>query len=274
MSGPSVPDLDAILAEAAVSRHVAAALDDIDAALRLYGPGGLLVSFNGGKDATVLLHLARAAYHRAGVGAPRCVYWHESDCFAEVDTFVADTVERFGLQLQRYTGTFADGMADAVQHGCSAVLLGTRHVDPNGVGATAFQPSSRGWPNFMRVNPLLQWTYAGVWAFLRSHGVPYCVLYDQGYTSLGTRRSTDPNPELRREDGTYCPAYMLRDGHLERAGRSSSKTPPAAVCVVIYDVDARAVPGLAAHAGGGRVVEVPQDARPDLDALIERALLK
>ena len=275
----ALPDLALVLAQAATSPHVAAALEDIDAALRLYGPEGLVVSFNGGKDATVLLHLARAAYHRAGCGAPLCVYWHESDCFPEVDAFVADTTVRFGLQLRRYDGSFADGMADAVQRGCRAVLLGTRHVDPNGVGASAFQPSSKGWPSFMRVNPVLRWTYADVWAFLRDNRVPYCLLYDQGYTSLGTRRTTQQNPELRRPDGSYDAAHTLRDGHLERAGRAATKGQAGngkagaeatdSVCAwLVLDAPAWALPGLAAHAAGGRVVQVPSRLRHALDDLV------
>lgn len=54
--------------------------------------------------------------------------------------------------------------------------------------------------------------------------MPYCVLYDQGYTSLGERGNTSKNEALRLPNGQYRPAYELaeEEEHLERFPR----TPP------------------------------------------------
>lgn len=53
--------------------------------------------------------------------------------------------------------------------------------------------------------------------------IPYCELYDQGYTSLGGTNDTHPNPALRVEgpDGEvgYRPAYELEEDRKERLGR-------------------------------------------------------
>jgi len=117
-----------------------------------------------------------------------------------------------------------------------AFVLGTRLTDPNAVGQQQFAPSSHYMPPFMRVNPVLDWTYGHVWHFLRLFQLPYCCLYDQGYTSLGTVKDTVPCPALavpgvknssssnsRDNLPKYWPAYMLSDWDQERAGRLSKQ---------------------------------------------------
>lgn len=199
------------------------AVEAIQAALRLYGPERLLLSFNGGKDATVLLHLARAVYAHAGLAPPRCVYWDDDACFPQVAAFVEDAVQRYSLPLLRYSCGFTDGLRDAVdRHAMAAVLLGTRTCDPNGVGADAFQPSSAGWPTFMRVNPLLHWAYHDVWRFLRGFNLPFCELYERGYTSLGNMHNTRPNPALMLPSGAYLPADALPSGACRRLPPTSA----------------------------------------------------
>ena len=57
-------------------------------------------------------------------------------------------------------------------------------------------------------------------------GIPYCELYDKGYTSLGGTTDTHPNPALKAKQGTdererevYRPAYELVEDEAERLGR-------------------------------------------------------
>ena len=58
--------------------------------------------------------------------------------------------------------------------------------------------------------------------------IPYCSLYDRGYTSLGGTTDTHPNPTLKAgDDGkeaetngqTFRPAYELVEDNEERLGR-------------------------------------------------------
>jgi len=58
--------------------------------------------------------------------------------------------------------------------------------------------------------------------FIKHLDIPYCGLYDMGYTSLGGTTDTHPNPALRagsRGDGEYRPAYELTEDDEERLGR-------------------------------------------------------
>ena len=56
--------------------------------------------------------------------------------------------------------------------------------------------------------------------FLRHLEIPYCELYDKGYTSLGGTTDTHPNPALRIEGSDlFRPAYELEGDEEERLGR-------------------------------------------------------
>lgn len=72
---------------------------------------------------------------------------------------------------------------------------------------------------------MLDWNCENVWEYVLKLKVPYCSLYDRGYTSIGNMRNTRPNPQLEVEGqpGTFLPAYHLLDDSLERAGRLISK---------------------------------------------------
>ena len=101
-----------------------------------------------------------------------------------------------------------------------AILAGTRSIDPYSDTLHTFQTTDRDWPNYMRVMPILNWNYKDIWSFIWEERVQYCVLYDQGYTSLGDMRTTVQNSALKiTGSNEYRPAYLLEDVKLERDGR-------------------------------------------------------
>ncbi|KAK4776805.1 hypothetical protein SAY86_005493 [Trapa natans] len=132
--------------------------------------------------------------------------------------------EKYGLIVDVIRTDFKSGLESLIKKKpVRAIFLGVRIGDPTAVGQEQFSPSSPGWPPFMRVNPILDWSYRDVWAFLLTCKVPYCSLYDQGYTSIGSVYDTVPNSLLSvsnlNGEEKFRPAYLLSDGRLERAGR-------------------------------------------------------
>ena len=206
------------------------ALKRLSDALRIFGADAVYASFNGGKDACVILHLLRAARVKNDVTTkPKLVYFDSMDEFDEVRSLVRETCDAVADEfviLNIDPGvSFVDGLGTIVDQAkprALAFILGTRHGDPNCGDQQHFEPSSEWMPPFMRVNPILDWSYGDVWLFLRHFHLPYCSLYDDGYTSLGSKQNTHRNPALLRNDGTYWPAYDLSDFSLERAGRLES----------------------------------------------------
>lgn len=105
------------------------------------------------------------------------------------------------------------------EYDTKAVIMGNRRTDPYSSDLSLITPSSEGWAPFFRINPLLDWSYKDIWDFIMLFNLPYCPLYDKGYTSLGGISNTLPNQELIKEDGTYLPARYLNDESKERCGR-------------------------------------------------------
>jgi FAD synthetase len=236
-----------------LAQQIKEALDCLDGAYRLYGPAHVIGSYNGGKDAVVVLHLMRAAHaHYYNISLnnnnnnnnnnnclprlrPRVVFFDHPDEFPEIIALLQETVGQYDLDMIQFTNTsFRQGLQILVSNPTRsqlAFVLGTRTSDPNSQSQGHFSPSSPYMPPFMRINPIFHWSYGQIWHFLRMFQLPYCYLYDQGYTSLGTVKDTLPCPALRRnsDDGSgthyYMPAYTLNDWDQERAGRIHASSP-------------------------------------------------
>lgn len=243
-----------------IAPALTSALHDLEMAYRLYGPYCMVGSYNGGKDACVIFHLMRAVHakfccnvlekqsddqkEQFMIPRPRVIYFQHPDEFPSVISLLEETVEKYDVEMLAFEegtsfpkgltylvennhppnkcGMYQSLSADAPPHPL-AFILGTRSDDPNAGSQGIYAPSSHYMPPFLRVNPILHWTYGHVWHFLRLFKLEYCSLYDEGYTSLGTVKDTIPCPALEKEGGGFYPAYMLRDWSLERAGRLDKK---------------------------------------------------
>jgi FAD synthetase len=102
--------------------------------------------------------------------------------------------------------------------------MGTRKDDPGCglLGEFANSDVEKGYPQFIRVNPIIEWNYRYVWDVIRALELPYCSLYDSGYTSLGNQKNTNKNESLKNNiTNEYLPAYHALDND-ERINRIHS----------------------------------------------------
>nr|XP_039272114.1 FAD synthase-like isoform X1 [Styela clava] len=211
-----------------LSKKVDEAVQIIEEALRRYSFNELCIGFNGGKDCTALLHLFYAVLCRKypeGKEPILSLYVKDPNPFDEVRRFMEESCKRYKLKLV----TIDDKIKPALEKlklehpEVKATLMGTRYTDPYSRNLAAFSPTDDDWPSYMRVNPMLDWSYHDVWEFLRSLHLPYCVLYDRGYTSLGSKENTKRNEKLMYIDEDsrikYRQAYTLQDEDFERNGR-------------------------------------------------------
>lgn len=250
------------------------ALKVIDEVLAEYGEEKVALSFNGGKDCTVLVHLlATALYERhqsrletEPTATPTAsssssnstlyppisaIYITAPYPFPSLESFVESSIHRYNLDLERLGGGMKvalEGFLQSKGKGVKAVLVGTRRGDPHGASLSILQNTDPTWPSFLRVHPILDWTYADIWQFLRELEVGWCELYDEGYTSLGSTKNTHPNPCLSNPHASsgkgWDAAWCLKDERLERAGRDDVRpSVPIPIRQESEKVDAMAIKG-------------------------------
>ena len=58
------------------------------------------------------------------------------------------------------------------------------------------------------VNPIIEWTDADVWEFIRTENIPYCELYDEGHKRLGCIGCPMGSTEGRYRDFARWPKYF------------------------------------------------------------------
>ena len=161
---------------------------------------------------------------RAGLDVP--VYYLETDLlFAETHELIARVHERYGIEalpvrtelsLEAQAAAYGNELWARDPDRCCAL----RKVEPQRrflasygawiTGLRRDQADTRKdvpfvqWDDrsggLVKIAPLADWTERDVWAYLVRHDVPYNVLHDRGYPSIGCvpcTRSVKPGEDLR-----------------------------------------------------------------------------
>ena len=150
-------------------------MEVVENTLRLYLPskgtdaaedGRVCISFNGGKDATVVFHLLHYVLHKhklvSMLGTTiKIIYFDDPHQFPAIEQFIKDSLAALHVQPVTFKSSFREGVERAIEtYHLQAVLMGVRRGDPHTEDAEHFHPSTPNYPAFMRVYPALQWDYA------------------------------------------------------------------------------------------------------------------
>jgi len=171
--------------------------------LRAFEPReGYILCFSGGKDSTVLKALAdiagvkyEAHYHVTTIDPPpvlRFMRQHHPDVRFDPPTkrrSFAQAIGEMGFPL-RHTRWCCKEFKERKFPG-RLLLLGIRKAERRASAAKPGQRSSSGLVRFCQrtgaraVQPIFDWSDGEVWSFIKSRGLPYCSLYDEGWLRIG-----------------------------------------------------------------------------------------
>jgi phosphoadenosine phosphosulfate reductase len=203
-----------------LNEKIAKSQEVLREALERY-PNSIALAWTGGKDSTIALHLLREL---GGGKVPIPVLNIDTSVkFKEIYEFrdrlardwllnliiernekaletikIAENKEECCLRLK------AEVIAHSIQkYGWQALITAMRWDEqPGRENESYFSPRFN--PDHMRVHPILHFTELDIWQYIKDHAIPYCVLYQRGYRSLGcepcTNLGTASGPERAGRD--------------------------------------------------------------------------
>ncbi|XP_053693454.1 FAD synthase-like isoform X2 [Sabethes cyaneus] len=107
----------------------------LDKVFARYTQNEIFISFNGGKDCTVLLDIVMARFQKVKQEDcnVRCIYIQPSKPFEEIDVFVEKCMHHYGINIQVIKGTVKSVLHQLCKEtpNIKACLMGTRNTDPH-----------------------------------------------------------------------------------------------------------------------------------------------
>ncbi len=178
----------------------------------------LYVAFSGGKDSIVLLDLVRragvphtACYNNTTIDPPELTHYIRTEYptviwVPPLRPFFKGLLSR-GFPTRKNRWCCHELKEERVEN-AKIVALGVRAEESPGrrkrkqVEACHFRPGVR------YVNPILDWSNEDVWSYIRDRKLPYCSLYDEGWSRIGCVFCVRASQETRIRQAERWPRHV------------------------------------------------------------------
>lgn len=195
-------------------------------------PEGYYLAFSGGKDSVTILRLAQMAgvqfdahYSITSVDPPELVRFIKQE-HPQVNrdypgTTMWKAIVKNGIPPSRTIRYCCRDLKEGGGKG-RVVVTGIRAAESRKrKSRRMFEACYRVRKQFL--HPIIDWTHADVWKFIRQEQIPYCSLYDEGFKRLGCIMCPMKHGKRMMMDAerwpTYYRAYLRAFGQMLDARR-------------------------------------------------------
>lgn len=179
---------------------------------------GYYLAFSGGKDSCVIKELAKmsnvkfeAWYNCTTIDPSELVRFIKS-----VHPDVKWNLPKFGNMMHRVATRRSQPPTRLARWCCAEYKEGGggKKIKIFGVRADESRARAKRWKEIaldtngvLSVCPIVYWSDIDVWEFLKSKNVPYCSLYDEGWTRLGCVGCPLASRERQKQEFARWPAF-------------------------------------------------------------------
>jgi len=179
--------------------------------LREFEPAeGYYLAYSGGKDSDVLLHLARqsgvrfdAHHHLTTCDPPELVRHVKTQADVTIER-PAETmwqlIRRKGMPPRRNVRFCCEVLKEGGGR-ARLVLTGVRWGESNRRSQRRMVESCLRDRSKRYLHPIIDWSTDEIWRYIRGEKIPYCRLYDEGFSRLGCvlcPMATDVERQMQR----------------------------------------------------------------------------